>query len=134
MRYIHLSGRDLADKLARGMEHIHAWRIRTLTEIGTTVEVSEVSTASPNAITAAADRWSWPILPQSYDSWALIEAAERQAIETLGAVNLRRLRRRDPAAPGWSTLARLLGPLETVNAALDSPLTTHRRRAIDDTG
>ena len=29
--YIHLSGRDLADKLARGMEHIHAWRIAMLT-------------------------------------------------------------------------------------------------------
>ena len=26
LRYIHLSGRDLADKLSRGMEHIHAWR------------------------------------------------------------------------------------------------------------
>jgi integrase/recombinase XerD len=34
LRYIHLSGRDLADKLGRGMEHIHAWRVRTLTEAG----------------------------------------------------------------------------------------------------
>ncbi|MGW1109099.1 hypothetical protein [Streptomyces sp. NPDC002540] len=31
IQYIHLSGRDLADKLARGMEHIHAWRIQALT-------------------------------------------------------------------------------------------------------
>jgi integrase/recombinase XerD len=31
LQYIHLSGRDLADKLARGMEHIHAWRIDMLT-------------------------------------------------------------------------------------------------------
>lgn len=31
LRYIHLSGRDLADKLGRGMEHIHAWRIDMLT-------------------------------------------------------------------------------------------------------
>ncbi|WP_242439068.1 tyrosine-type recombinase/integrase [Streptomyces sp. CB00455] len=31
LRYIHLSGRDLADKLNRGMQHIHAWRIQTLT-------------------------------------------------------------------------------------------------------
>jgi integrase/recombinase XerD len=30
LRYIHLSGRDLADKLARGMEHIHAWRVQPL--------------------------------------------------------------------------------------------------------
>ncbi|MFE5706909.1 tyrosine-type recombinase/integrase [Rhodococcus koreensis] len=31
LRYIHLSGRDLADKLGRGMDHIHAWRIGMLT-------------------------------------------------------------------------------------------------------
>ena len=35
LQYIHLSGRDLADKLSRGMEHIHAWRIAMLTGIGT---------------------------------------------------------------------------------------------------
>lgn len=32
LQYIHLSGRDLAAKLARGMEQIHAWRVRTLAE------------------------------------------------------------------------------------------------------
>ncbi len=32
LSYIHLSGRDLADKLNRSMEHIHAWRIAPLTE------------------------------------------------------------------------------------------------------
>jgi integrase len=32
LQYIHLSGRELAEKLARGMEQIHAWRVRTLTE------------------------------------------------------------------------------------------------------
>lgn len=31
LQYIHLSGRELAEKLARGMEHIHAWRIQALT-------------------------------------------------------------------------------------------------------
>jgi integrase/recombinase XerD len=30
LRYLHLSGRDLADKLGRGMGHIHAWRIAML--------------------------------------------------------------------------------------------------------
>lgn len=30
LQYIHLSGRDLADKLSRGMEHIHAWRVQAL--------------------------------------------------------------------------------------------------------
>lgn len=31
LRYINLSGRDLADKLHRGMDHIHAWRVQALT-------------------------------------------------------------------------------------------------------
>ncbi|MEY9932446.1 integrase/recombinase XerD [Catenulispora sp. GP43] len=30
LRYIHLSGRDLADKLNRTMDHIHAWRTQSL--------------------------------------------------------------------------------------------------------
>jgi integrase/recombinase XerD len=32
LQYIHLSGRDLAAQLARGMEQIHAWRVRTLAQ------------------------------------------------------------------------------------------------------
>jgi integrase/recombinase XerD len=32
LQYIHLSARDLADKLARGMAQIHAWRAQTLVE------------------------------------------------------------------------------------------------------
>ncbi len=35
LRYIHLSGRELSDKLGRGMSQIHAWRINLLTESGT---------------------------------------------------------------------------------------------------
>lgn len=31
LQYIHLSGRELAEKLNRGMEHIHAWRVQALT-------------------------------------------------------------------------------------------------------
>ncbi len=34
LAYIHLSGRDLAAKLNRGMEQIHGWRVRTLTWLG----------------------------------------------------------------------------------------------------
>ncbi len=30
--YIHLSGRDLSEKLARSMSHLHAWRVQTLAE------------------------------------------------------------------------------------------------------
>jgi integrase len=32
LRYIHLSGRELSDKLGHGMAHIHAWRISLLAE------------------------------------------------------------------------------------------------------
>jgi integrase/recombinase XerD len=33
LKYIHLSGRDLADKLAKSMDHIHAWRVEQLAAI-----------------------------------------------------------------------------------------------------
>jgi integrase/recombinase XerD len=36
LQYIHLSGRDLAEKLARGMEHIHAWRVEMPTDAAAT--------------------------------------------------------------------------------------------------
>jgi integrase/recombinase XerD len=32
LQYIHLSGRDLAAKLANGMAQIHAWRIAQLAD------------------------------------------------------------------------------------------------------
>jgi hypothetical protein len=31
MTYIHLFGRDLAEKLNRGMQQIHSWRVDMLT-------------------------------------------------------------------------------------------------------
>ena len=34
LTYIHLSGRDLAEKLARGMEQIHGWRVEMLARCG----------------------------------------------------------------------------------------------------
>lgn len=34
LRYIHLSGRELADKLQNGMSQIHNWRVETLRDIG----------------------------------------------------------------------------------------------------
>ena len=39
LKYIHLSGRDLADKLARGMEQIHAWRVAQLAQLADGVSV-----------------------------------------------------------------------------------------------
>ncbi|MFC5819229.1 tyrosine-type recombinase/integrase [Nonomuraea harbinensis] len=45
LQYIHLSGRDLADKLSRGMEHIHAWRIAMLTGIDTPAAATTTGTS-----------------------------------------------------------------------------------------
>jgi integrase/recombinase XerD len=33
LKYIHLSGRDLAGKLAKSMDHIHAWRVEQLAAV-----------------------------------------------------------------------------------------------------
>ncbi|MGW1784866.1 tyrosine-type recombinase/integrase [Streptomyces sp. NPDC002143] len=41
LQYIHLSARDLAEKPARSMDHIHAWRIQMLT--APAVAMAEVS-------------------------------------------------------------------------------------------
>lgn len=77
-------------------------------------------------------RWSWPIVPDRYDTAVAVRPAETQAVLELGVRNLRRLQYHDPAAPGWRVITRLLDPLEAVNAALDSPPTPHRRRAMLD--
>ncbi len=45
LQYIHLSGRDLAMKLARGMEHIHARRLQLLAARDGGDEPSETPTA-----------------------------------------------------------------------------------------
>jgi site-specific recombinase XerD len=39
LTYIHLSGRDLADKLNRGMQQIHSWRIEQLADLAAQPEV-----------------------------------------------------------------------------------------------
>jgi integrase len=92
-----------------------------------------VNVTALKTVAGTEDRaWQWPINPQRYDTRVLIRAAEQRAIGELGVDNLRRLRRHDPAAAGWASISRLLAPLDAVNAVLDSPPTTHRRRAMDD--
>jgi integrase len=76
--------------------------------------------------------WRWPIDPDRYDTTRMVRAAEKQAIAELGVDNLRRLARHDPAAPGWRQIRRLLRPLDDAGAALASPPTPHRRRAMLD--
>jgi len=78
------------------------------------------------------ERWSWPIIPDHYDTAVEVRPAEAVAVSELGVRNLRRLKDHDPSAAGWRVIHRLLVPLEAVNAALDSPPTPHRRRAMLD--
>lgn len=40
MQYIHLSGRELAQKLADGMTQLHAWRIETIARLSAEQEAS----------------------------------------------------------------------------------------------
>ncbi|WP_407841393.1 site-specific integrase [Streptomyces sp. DSM 116496] len=79
-----------------------------------------------------AGRWSWPISPPRDSTAVAVRPAEARAVADLGVRNLRRLQHHDPSAPGWRVIVRLLGPLEAVNAALDSPPTPHPRRAMLD--
>lgn len=41
LRYIHLSGRDLGEKLNRGVEQIHAWRVDILARLGDEFEAGQ---------------------------------------------------------------------------------------------
>ena len=77
-------------------------------------------------------RWRWPIDPGSYDTTPAVRAAEAAAIAGLGVDNLRRLARHDRAAGAWQPIRRLLRPLDDAGAALESPPTSHRRRAMLD--
>jgi integrase len=79
-----------------------------------------------------AGSWRWPVDPARYDTAPALRAAEKDAIIELGLVNLRRLARHDPAARGWQEIRRLLRPLDDAAAALEAPLTSHRRRAMLD--
>ena len=77
-------------------------------------------------------RWCSPLVEHHFDTTIEVRVEEATAIGELGVRNLRRLQSHDPHAPGWRVIGRLLRPLETVNAGLDSSATAHRRRAMAD--
>jgi hypothetical protein len=86
--------------------------------------------ASPQPTPAGLTRWCPPVTRPRLR--VVVRAEEAAAIAELGVPNLRRLKISDPAMPGWRAIARLVRPLEAVNAGLDSPPTPHRRRAMLD--
>ncbi|MBO3746158.1 hypothetical protein J5X84_08800 [Streptosporangiaceae bacterium NEAU-GS5] len=49
-----------------------------------------------------------------------VRADEMRGIAEFGVRNLRRLQYHDRSAPGWTTIGRLLRPLEVVNAGLEA--------------
>jgi Phage integrase family len=77
-------------------------------------------------------RWRWPIDRGSYDTTPAVRAAETAAIAELGVGNLRRLSGCDLASGRWQPVRRLLRPLDDAAGALESPPTSHRRRAMLD--
>jgi hypothetical protein len=99
LTYIHLSGRDLAAKLNRGMEQIHGWRGGlTMTAL---LQTSAVATD-------AARSWSWPVRPVRYDRHPEFTATEREALVCLGTDLRRRTGGYDAQASQWETVGRLL--------------------------
>ncbi|MCI3270628.1 tyrosine-type recombinase/integrase [Streptomyces sp. 7R015] len=86
------------------------------------------SLISASVVSDPSNRWIWPIDPSRYDIAAVLRTEEKRAIAELGLVNLRRMARHDPNAPGWRAIRRLLRPLDDVAAASHEPATSHRRR------
>ena len=89
-----------------------------------------MSAAMSLLASAGSGRWAPPVGRPRLR--VVVRAEEAAAIAELGLANLRRLKTGDPAAPGWRVIARLVRPLDAVNAGLDSPPTPHRRRAMFD--
>ncbi|MFF0044132.1 tyrosine-type recombinase/integrase [Streptomyces mirabilis] len=127
LQYIHLSGRDLAEKLKSGMDHIHAWRVRMLAAAGQSLAMT---TTVPTVGTDGG--WQCPIDLRHYDRSPVLSKTEQRAIRELGVRNLCRLRHHDRDAPQWAEIGRLLRPLQDVNASFDTPPSMHARRAMHD--
>ena len=93
LTYIHLSGRDLADKLSKGMEQIHGWRVQMLARPrppgggggrAVTALTSAGATEAP-----AAPAWPWPLNMAGYDRRPELTGRELEALRRLG-MNVRR--------------------------------------------
>ncbi|HEX8347450.1 MAG TPA: tyrosine-type recombinase/integrase [Actinoplanes sp.] len=84
------------------------------------------------AISTTTVSWTWPIDLARYNQRVELSSLERTALRQLGMDNLRRRRGYDTTAPEWSTIGRLLRPLDDARASMRPPVARHHRRAIHD--
>ena len=132
LRYIHLSGRELSDKLGRGMSQIHAWRINLLTESGTDTDGDAWSASTFEASVGIAIGRRWVMLdPTGHDCSPRLTDDELNVLLTLGDVGVRRSRARgaEQRKPLWAMLGRLVRPLDDALSTLDHPAGARHRRA-----
>jgi integrase/recombinase XerD len=125
LQYVHLSGRDLAEKLARGMTHIHTWRTHMLAggDRGAGRSLTMRRTNQQQASPASAhdpSKWQWPIDLSGYDRSPMLSPEEQLTLRTLSA-DLAQGQLPNPTTPAWAALARLIGPLEDACVSLVIP-------------
>jgi integrase-like protein len=134
LKYIHLSGRDLAGKLARSMDHIHAWRAGQLTAIAFPRRACGDACVPGGRTAGRAPARPWSLEAVGYDRSAALTTAEQNALEALGW-ELRRWphRWRDPGHGDWPALRRLVLPFATARDCLEVPEDNdfQRRSAAD---
>jgi hypothetical protein len=131
MTYIHLSGRDLAEKLSprHGADPLlargHAHSIRPLGRGDRPVTATRIPAASDGGGLAA---WTWPLDLAGYDPRALVTGAEARVLGTLGIEQVRRLGLTPQGAS-----KRLVEPLAHARDCLHwTPGTSHQRRFACD--
>jgi Phage integrase family len=124
LRYVHLSGRELAAKLARGMAQIHDWH-------GDAGRDRAGGTRMSGALPTTVGEPVPTLLDVAgFDRIPILSPDERDALASLGW-QLRRRRSHDLALPQWGMIARLLTPLNAARRALrDRPdIALHHRSA-----
>ena len=123
LKHIHLSVRDLADKLAKGMDQIHAWRVEQLTAIAIPRGGPAVTSAFQVAAARVPDPgWSLKADADAYDRSAALTVPGLDALQALGW-GLRRWPHHwtDPARSEWHALRRLIVPLAAAREHLEVP-------------
>ena len=125
LRYIHLSGRELAEKLNSSMAQIHAWRVQMLTEPVAAAPAGAAMNAVPCCRPVPRQRpWpagAWHPRTGTGTAGASCSTAKPPPSRATRAVGLRRNRARGiprRTARHWQAISRLVEPLDAARAAL----------------